>query len=74
MNQAKRRGVRADDKAGNNVAKHYGLLEAVEQDSDHPGNQHDHCQILNKADGMHGVGLLTWYPETSRNSPDELSD
>ncbi|MND89386.1 hypothetical protein D3C80_814400 [compost metagenome] len=59
MNQAKWWGVRADNKAGDNVTQYHRLLEPVEKDGDHTGDQHDHCQVLDKADGMHGVALLT---------------
>ncbi|WP_342030470.1 hypothetical protein [Pseudomonas sp. SST3] len=58
MDQAKRRGVGADNEAGNDVAQHHRLLEAVKQDSDHPCHQHDHGQVLDKADGVHDEGLL----------------
>ncbi|MNN74383.1 hypothetical protein D3C81_1905770 [compost metagenome] len=58
MDQAERRGVRADDETGNDVAQHYWLLEAVEENGHYPGDQHDHCQILDEADGMHGAILL----------------
>ena len=58
VDQAKRRGVGADNEAGNDVAQHHRLLEAVKQDGDHPCHQHDHGQVLDKADGVHDEGLL----------------
>ncbi len=48
----------ADDEAGDDVAQHHRLLEAMKQDGHHPGHQHDHGQVLDKADGVHGEGLL----------------
>ncbi|MNG81736.1 hypothetical protein D3C79_403940 [compost metagenome] len=58
VDQAERRRVRTDNEACNDVAQHDGLLEPMKENRDHPGNQHDHCQILDEADGMHGAILL----------------
>jgi hypothetical protein len=58
MDQAERRRVRANDETGDDVAEHHRLFEAVKQHGHHTRDQHDHCQILNKTDGMHGVGSL----------------
>jgi len=58
MDQAEWRGVRADDEAGDNVAQHHRLLEAVKNYGDHASDHHDDCQVLDEADGMHGVILL----------------
>ncbi len=58
MDQTERRRVGADDEAGDDVTQHHRLLEAVKQDGDHPCHQHDHGQVLDKADGVHGEGLL----------------
>jgi hypothetical protein len=30
----------------------------MKQHGHHTRDQHDHCQILNETDGVHGVGLL----------------
>ncbi len=54
MDQTEWRGVRADDEPGNDIAEYNRLPEAMEQNGHHTGHQHDHCQILNKIDGMHG--------------------
>ncbi|MCY1440052.1 hypothetical protein D9M71_563110 [compost metagenome] len=51
--------MRADDEAGDDVAQHHGLLEAVKENGDHASDQHDDCQVLDEADGMHGVILLS---------------
>ena len=58
MDQAEWRGVRADDEPGDDIPQHHRLLEAMKQDSDNPCHQHDHGQVLDKADGVHGEGLL----------------
>ena len=60
--------MRADNKAGDDITQYDRLLEAVKQDGHHTGNQHDHRQVLDEADGMHGVVLLTLGPWTQRNS------
>ncbi|MNH37065.1 hypothetical protein D3C79_979210 [compost metagenome] len=70
MNQAERRGVRADDETGNDVAQHYWLLEAMKQNGHYPGDQHDHCQILDEADGMHGA-ILLFVARANRSSAKE---
>lgn len=51
VNEAEWRGVGADDEARDDVAKHYRLLEPMKKDGDYAGYQHDHRQILDKADG-----------------------
>ncbi|MNF92717.1 hypothetical protein D3C84_753690 [compost metagenome] len=63
--------MRADDKAGDDVTQHHRLFETVKEDGDHTRNQHDHCQVLDKAYGMHGVVLLTLRRRTNRCSSQE---
>jgi len=58
MNQTERGGVRANDEAGDNVTQHHRLFEAVKKNGDDASDQHDDCQVLDEADGMHGVILL----------------
>ncbi|MNO29931.1 hypothetical protein D3C76_198590 [compost metagenome] len=58
MDQAERRGMRADNKTRDDIAQHYRLLEAMEENRHDAGNQHDYRQVLNETDGMHGAGLL----------------
>ena len=56
VDQSEGRGVRADDEAGDDVAEDHRLAQAVEEDSDHTRHQHDHGEVLDEIDGMHGGG------------------
>ncbi|MNY26048.1 hypothetical protein D3C86_1598740 [compost metagenome] len=61
MDQAEWRGVRANDETGDDVSQHHRLFQPMEDHGYHTCDQHDHCQILNETDGMHGVRLPGWY-------------
>ncbi|MNN66713.1 hypothetical protein D3C81_1823050 [compost metagenome] len=50
--------MRADDEACDDVAQHHRLFEAVEKDGHHARDQHDHSEILDEINGMHGGELL----------------
>ncbi|MNF62028.1 hypothetical protein D3C84_436970 [compost metagenome] len=57
--------MRADDEAGEDVAQHHRLFEAVEKDGHQARDQHDHGEILDEGNGMHGDRLLFCYARYS---------
>ncbi|MNV86351.1 hypothetical protein D3C71_1803790 [compost metagenome] len=58
MNEPERRSVRTDDETRDDIAQDHRLFEPMKQHGHHARHQHDHCQILNETDGMHGEGSL----------------
>lgn len=46
--------MRPDDDAGEDVAEHHGLLEAVAQDGHQSGDHHDDGEVLKHGAVVHG--------------------
>jgi hypothetical protein len=53
VDEWKRRRVRPNDDASDNVTEHHRLFEAMKQHRDHPGDDHHYCEVLEERDSVH---------------------
>ena len=73
LDQRKRRRVRPDDDARDDVAEHHRLLETVEQHRHQSGDDHHDREVGKKGRFVHGNGRRKTHPPLRSSCPGPIN-